>query len=105
MVVQEGEKNSIDQNMLIVECAKRGVKVVRMSMDVIGSQIGDVKMGEDAQVEIEGKKERVGLFYFRAGYQPQDYKTEGDWNTRLLMEVSELALCQCIFALPLRPSP
>ncbi|GMI44482.1 hypothetical protein TrCOL_g4360 [Triparma columacea] len=97
MVVQEGEKNSIDQNMIIVECAKRGVKVVRMSMDVIGEQIGEVKMGEDAKVEVEGKMERVGLFYFRAGYQPQDYKTENDWNTRLLMERSSASKCPDVF--------
>jgi len=43
-------------------------------MKEIGTDIGDVKMGDDACVEINGRKERVGLFYFRAGYQPQDYR-------------------------------
>mmetsp|Transcript_6909 Transcript_6909/g.13870 ORF Transcript_6909/g.13870 Transcript_6909/m.13870 type:complete len:467 (-) Transcript_6909:49-1449(-) len=97
MVVQEGEKNSVDQNMLILECGRRGVKVVRRSMKDIGEDIGEVKMGEDAMITISGAKSRVGLFYFRAGYQPQDYLSPSDWKTRLLIEKSSAVKCPDVF--------
>ncbi|RNA34543.1 glutathione synthetase-like [Brachionus plicatilis] len=40
---------------------------------------------------LDGKQ--VGLVYFRAGYDPDHYRSEDDWNARLLIERSTAIKC------------
>lgn len=38
----------------------------------------------------------IGVIYFRAGYQPEDYTSEKDWDARLMMERSAAVKCPSI---------
>ena len=36
---------------------------------------------------------QVGVFYLRAGYTPDDYPSEKEWNARMMMEKSSAVVC------------
>ena len=97
MVVQEGEANSIDQTIIQQAAAERGARVYRMSLSEIASSCSDVAFGDDIYIHMGGKKEKVALFYFRAGYQPQDYNDESDWSTREIIEGSSAIKCPDVY--------
>jgi glutathione synthase len=45
----------------------------------------------DGRGEIE-----ISVVYFRAGYTPDDYKSDEDWKTRRLMEESQAIKCPTV---------
>lgn len=50
--------------------------------------------GKDQSVTVDDRE--VGLFYYRAGYQPSDYPTETEWMAREQIEKTRAAKCPCI---------
>lgn len=92
MVVQPGEKNVADQRML--EYAlwdNHRIKMVRMSLAELYDK---AKIGLDMELLVEG--EEVSVVYYRAGYVPEDYPTEKEWNARLLVERSCSIKCPSV---------
>jgi len=89
-VVQGDEQNVFDQRHLeFALWDEHKLPVIRATMADIheGAQI-------DATSKVlRFKSKEIGLIYFRAGYQPEDYTSENDWAARLLMERSAAVKC------------
>lgn len=97
MVVQPGERNAYDQDLLrIAVLEKCGVEIVRLSLADVGER-GRLEAGR-LMVELEERKEvvEVGVVYYRAGYTPDDYPTEKEWEARSMMESSLAVNCPTI---------
>lgn len=45
----------------------------------------------DGKITIGGKE--VSVVYFRTGYSPENYKTNDDWITREILEISRAIKC------------
>jgi glutathione synthetase len=92
-VVQDGERNSFDQRWLEYELgAAHGVDVTRRSLGQIRAQC----RLEGASRELLLGEQLVSVVYFRAGYTPNDYPSEAQWEGRLLAERSGAIKCPCI---------
>ncbi|TVU49990.1 hypothetical protein EJB05_01339 [Eragrostis curvula] len=48
----------------------------------------------DGTLLVDGRK--VAVVYYRAGYTPNDYPSDGEWSARLLMEKSSAVKCPSI---------
>eukprot|EP00177_Eucheuma_denticulatum_P001529 GFKZ01002740.1.p1 GENE.GFKZ01002740.1~~GFKZ01002740.1.p1 ORF type:complete len:517 (+),score=75.50 GFKZ01002740.1:132-1553(+) len=98
MVVQPGEKNAYDQDLLRITVWEAwGVEMVRMSLAEIAGR-GTVVDGRLKVSLREGSKENVevGVVYYRAGYTPDDYPSEKEWEARALIERSAAAKCPSV---------
>ncbi|KAH0454340.1 hypothetical protein IEQ34_016264 [Dendrobium chrysotoxum] len=77
-VVQPEERNMYDQHWLSFLLKEiYPVLLIFSSFTIIGGQI-------------------VAVVYFRAGYSPNDYPSESEWNARLMMEQSTAIKCPSI---------
>jgi glutathione synthase len=90
MIVQPGERNSIDQRWLQYTLFERyGIKLFRKSLLELETQaILDEATGV---LTIDGHE--VAVAYFRAGYTPNDYPSEKEWSGRLKLERSLAIKC------------
>lgn len=92
MIVQDGERNSIDQRGLeYMLWQNHQIRVVRRSL----LQISDSARLESGELILEDKF-LVSICYFRAGYTPKDYPTEKHWTARELMEKSKAVKCPSV---------
>ena len=83
MVVQPGERNMFDQrhvSQYIFE--KHGVRTVRATLTEVNAE-GKLR---DGTLTFRG--DDISLVYFRAGYTPADYPSDGEWAARLMIERS-----------------
>jgi len=88
-VVQEGEKNTIDQRSLeFLLWEKYSIPVVRLTL---AQAYYALTIQSDASLSYQGKE--VTLIYFRAGYTPNDYPTQTEWKSRRIIERSRAAKC------------
>ncbi|KAK9799355.1 hypothetical protein WJX73_010807, partial [Symbiochloris irregularis] len=88
-----GEKNSFDQQWIQLALWERhGIRTLRRSL----SQIRQHAQLDDAsgRLTVDGKE--VALAYFRAGYSPDDYPSEAEWEARDMLEQSTAALCPSV---------
>lgn len=89
MVVQQGERNSIDQRWLQYSLwENHGVSMVRRTLGDVASR---GSLSATGALTIDGNE--VAVAYFRAGYTPTDYPTENEWRGRLLIEQSSAIKC------------
>lgn len=73
MVVQKGEKNSVDQRMIQFKLWENySIRLVRYALDEIADK-GKIDE-KNRHIHVDGNL--VTVFYFRAGYTPSDYPTE-----------------------------
>lgn len=92
MVVQPGERNAYDQRWLQLRIWQRhGVKTLRRSLAEISAR-GSL----DSQQRLSIDGELVSVVYFRAGYTPDDYFTEAEWEARVLLEKSAATCCPTV---------
>ena len=92
MVVQPGETNFCDQRLLHfalkethdIVCQRATLREIYQHGHVDGS-------GGTGQLIFRGCV--VSVVYFRAGYSPDDYPTEDEWQARLLVEKSLAVKC------------
>jgi len=91
-VIEEGEKNIIDQYALERYLAGEfRITVIRRSL----SEVTDfAHIGADEQLYIENTQ--VALVYFRAGYDPKHYPSQREWDGRKLIEKSRAVKCPSI---------
>jgi glutathione synthase len=84
-VVQPGESNTVDQRMLEFQIWRQhSLPVIRLSL---------AEIERDCRVdELTGalsyQNFEIGLVYYRAGYTPNDYPTDKEWQARYKLEVS-----------------
>lgn len=91
-VVQEGETNTIDQRFLEFELWNTyETNVVRMSLQEINSNL--VLDEETGTLSDENTNTEFSVVYFRAGYAPTDYPTDGCWDARFKLERSCATKC------------
>ena len=83
-VVQPDERNMFDQRHIARHIfEKHGARSVRATLSEINSE-GELQV--DGTLMFRG--DAISLVYFRAGYTPNDYPTDGEWAARLLIEKS-----------------
>lgn len=90
-VVEEGEKNIVDQFMLEAELVKRGYTVIRRTLSQIHTR-GRLVNGKTLSVDNIG----ISLVYFRSGYDPKHYPDESCWIARTLIERSSAVKCPSV---------
>eukprot|EP00949_MAST-11_sp_MAST-11-sp1_P000241 g241.t1 len=91
-VVQPNEKNSIDQRLLEYGLYHRhGIRVTRKTFSELAV---DIVQEQPALMLRDGSE--ISVVYFRAGYSPDDYSGERDWNTRMRLETSFAIKCPTV---------
>ncbi|KAL0911205.1 hypothetical protein M5K25_019327 [Dendrobium thyrsiflorum] len=91
-VVQPEERNMYDQHWLSFLLKEiYGVNTIRKTLAEID---GEGQLLLDGSLAIGGQI--VAVVYFRAGYSPNDYPSESEWNARLMMEQSTAIKCPSI---------
>ncbi|KAL4424506.1 hypothetical protein ABPG77_006815 [Micractinium sp. CCAP 211/92] len=92
MVVQPGERNAYDQQWLQTRLWERhGVRTLRRNLAQLAAE---GRLGPDGSLTVGGH--RVALVYFRAGYTPDDYPGEAEWEARCLVERSDAFKCPSV---------
>lgn len=111
MVVQEGERNAIDQRKIEYQLwEKHHIRVLRRTLADVAHR-GKLSDHEhrlnmydndfffffvfyyDPNKHLRSDGHEVAVAYFRAAYTPKDFPTEKDWEARLLIERSLAIKC------------
>ncbi|XP_057683174.1 glutathione synthetase [Corythoichthys intestinalis] len=87
-LVEEKQRNILDQRYIENELWKRNIVTIRKSFEDV-SKSGELDDNKRLFVDCQ----EVAVVYFRNGYMPQNYKSEQDWETRLMMEFSMAVKC------------
>jgi glutathione synthetase len=105
MVVQPGESNSCDQRDLeFLLQEEHGVRLIRRSLKECATTGKYSADGEELLLP-DGSDGRGGalseataaVVYFRAGYTPDDYPSDTEWEGRSLIEHSAAVKCPDVF--------
>ncbi|KAL2649306.1 hypothetical protein R1flu_017434 [Riccia fluitans] len=92
MVVQAQEWNMYDQHWMSYRLKELyGVRVIRRTLAQVHAQ---GKISAAGTLVVDGQD--VSVVYYRAGYTPNDYPSEVEWDARLLMERSSAVKCPSI---------
>lgn len=95
MIVQPGERNSVDQRWLQYRMEqKHGIHVLRHSLAYVEQRVASIDASSDHVLNIDGYE--VAVAYYRAGYTPTDYPSENEWNARLKIERSRAIKCPSV---------
>mmetsp|Transcript_9818 Transcript_9818/g.14648 ORF Transcript_9818/g.14648 Transcript_9818/m.14648 type:complete len:545 (-) Transcript_9818:36-1670(-) len=98
-VVQPGERNIADQRLLEQQLwSAHSIRVEfrtlkELSHSAVVDIAGDLFLTLD---DSEGTLQRVSVVYFRAGYSPNDYPSEAEWDARALLERSHALKCPSV---------
>jgi glutathione synthetase len=85
-VIQPGESNTVDQRMLEFQLwQQHSLPVVRLSLADIAASC---HVDETSGALLYQEESEIGLVYYRAGYTPNDYPTDVEWQARYQLEVS-----------------
>ncbi|CAE8585778.1 unnamed protein product [Polarella glacialis] len=96
MVVQEEERNFADQRWLEYALwEEHGVKVVRKSLGQLHRELAMDPSSGRLRLD-SGAGQEVSVVYFRAGYSPDDYSSEAEWEARLVLEQSLAIKCPSV---------
>ena len=92
-VIEDGPNwNMGDMRKMEFELNSRGIFTIRKSLTQLSSLIIELNTsGMEGRLIINDIE--ISLVYFRAGYQPEHYKTEADFGTRLVLERSRAIKC------------
>ncbi|CAG8630882.1 6228_t:CDS:10, partial [Paraglomus occultum] len=93
MVVQPGERNAFDQRWIEYNLLQNHkVHLIRKTLAEVSEQASvDPTTGS---LTIAGNE--ISVVYYRAGYSPDDYPTEQQWQARLLIEKSKAIKCPTV---------
>lgn len=93
MIVQPNERNAYDQKWLQFTLWERhGVRTIRKTLAEVAQQAR--LSGPVGELEVDGQI--VSVAYFRAGYSPDDYPTQTEWEGRELIEQSNAIACPSV---------
>ncbi|XP_060076395.1 glutathione synthetase-like isoform X2 [Ylistrum balloti] len=93
-LVSDPERNTLDQRRIDAEIfsCDRTVSVKYATFRDMNDR-GSKRISDKALV-IDGCE--VAVVYFRTGYSPEDYSSDKDWDTRLMIERSKAIKCPSI---------
>uniref|UniRef100_A0A061S7Y8 Glutathione synthetase n=1 Tax=Tetraselmis sp. GSL018 TaxID=582737 RepID=A0A061S7Y8_9CHLO len=92
MVVQPGERNAYDQQWLQTNLwVNHRVRTIRRSLAEVAHQ---GRIGEDGKLRVG--EHLVAVSYLRAGYTPDDYPSQVEWDGRKLLETSDAFKCPSV---------
>ena len=92
MVVQEGEWNIIDQQLITHTLwSLHSIPTLRRSLTALSS---DAHLDDVGQLIIGGHV--IAVSYFRAGYTPRDYPTDREWEALYTVERSLSIKCPTV---------
>lgn len=83
MIVQPGERNAYDQQWLQTTLwQQHGVVTHRVSLGEVQAalELRPLPQQQQQQLVLRSTGQVVGCVYFRAGYTPDDYPTEQEWQ-------------------------
>ncbi|CEP16611.1 hypothetical protein [Parasitella parasitica] len=93
MIVQPGERNAFDQRWIEYNLLQNhGISLTRLSLEDLATR-AQLKDTTKALI-IDGFE--VAVAYYRAGYGPEDYHTQKEWDARLLIERSLAIKCPTV---------
>ncbi|EME30421.1 glutathione synthase [Galdieria sulphuraria] len=93
-VVQPNERNTYDQEMIRWELWKQfGIKSLRRTLREIEEQVDHSRLPEKLILVSCNERIPISVVYFRAGYSPDDYPSEQEWNARKIIEWSDSIKC------------
>lgn len=92
-IIENITYNICDQRFHEFEIRKMNprAKVIRKTLTDIGNQ---ANLSREKKLIVDNFE--VAVIYFRAGYHPDHYPTEKEWNARLLMERSTAIKCPTV---------
>ena len=94
-IVQPDESNALDQQLLAEELWNaHGVRTLRRTLAHVSYEAKLV--GKERRLVLQPSGVEVALVYFRAGYTPDDYPTNRQWDARAILERSHAIKCPCI---------
>ena len=92
MVVQPGEWNIVDQQLLSHDLWRlHSIPTVRRTLAELAVE---AVVDEGRRLSIGGQP--IALAYFRAGYTPRDYPTDGEWEALYSIERSAAIKCPTV---------
>ncbi|XP_033754134.1 glutathione synthetase-like [Pecten maximus] len=93
-LVSDPERNTLDQRRLDTEMflCDRTVPVKYVTLKDMTER--GTKRISDKTLVIDGCE--VAVVYFRTGYTPEDYRSDKDWDTRLMIERSKAIKCPSV---------
>ena len=91
-VVQPGEGNVFDQELVREQLwVEHGVCSERRTLREVAAE---ARLDADGRLYLPGG--HVSVVYFRAGYSPDDYPSEAEWDARVTLELSDAFKCPSI---------
>lgn len=95
LLVAEDRSFNFSEHLLIeleVHKLRQDIRIVRRPFRELPEA---ARLGPNKELLLDGDKE-IALVYFRYCYDPSNYKFEGAWDTRLLLERSRAIKCPSI---------
>lgn len=95
-VVQDGERNVFDQRLIEYELLEsHDIRVQRATFKDLeeGISLSESNRTLHYTSPHTSEAKEISVVYYRAGYSPDDYPTEKEWNTRLQLERSLAIKC------------
>jgi glutathione synthase len=92
MIIQPGEANFADQRLLHLQLVKKYKNSIKLKRVTLAEVYAQGRINESTG-ELYFNGNPVSLVYFRAGYTPDDYPTDKEWDARLLIERSFSIKC------------
>lgn len=94
MIVQDGERNLFDQKLLeFTLFNNHKVVLIRKTLAEVQER-GIIDESSNHCLKIDNYE--ISVTYFRAGYTPNDYHSQKEWDARLLIERSYSIKCPSI---------
>lgn len=88
LLKSDDERNIYDQRCVEMELAKLNIFTIRRTFEDLCAR---ASLDQDKRLIIDGME--VAVVYFRNGYVPQQYKSQQEWDMRLMLERSHAIKC------------
>ena len=100
-IVQDPENNVFDQRLLEYKLIQDGLKVFRLPFDEVLERTSIPSDDPSRPLLYRPYHSphtpyEVSVVYYRAGYSPDEYKSEKSWDARLLIERSKAIKCPSV---------
>jgi glutathione synthetase len=100
MIVQPNEANSCDQRDLeFLLLQRHGIKLLRKSLLDVANYGKHSRAFQDKELIVPSMDEwfAAAVVYYRAGYTPNDYPSDREWEGRSIIEHSAAIKCPDVF--------
>uniref|UniRef100_A0A1I7WRU1 Glutathione synthetase n=1 Tax=Heterorhabditis bacteriophora TaxID=37862 RepID=A0A1I7WRU1_HETBA len=87
VVVEEVNQNQIDQRLVEYSLEEFGIPLNQIVRKTLTQCNESLSLSPERHLFLSGS--RVAVVYFRAGYSPDNYPSEKEWATRLIIERSD----------------